>query len=399
MAYDVIVVGARAAGAATALLLARAGLRVLAVDRARFPSDTLSTHQIQVPGVARLRRFGLLERIAAGAPATRRLRLDAGSTVLTGNYPTVDGADALYSPRRTVLDAALVDAARAAGAQVRERFTVSELTHDAGRVTGVRGRSHGGAPVRESAALVVGADGKRSMVAAAVGAARYRVRPPATFACYTYWSDVCLPTGEIYLRPGLAVPAFPSNDGLAMVAMIGPLAGFDAFRRDQEGAYLAALDRCGDLGARIRAGTRAERFRAAPDVPNCFRVPHGPGWALVGDAGLVMDPVSAQGISNAFRDAELLADAVVAGLRDGTLDRRLAGYHRARDAAAGPMYDLTGTLATLRLGGTARLLLRLLDGRPAEADRLLAVLAGAAPPRSYLRPATAARLLASRVLS
>jgi flavin-dependent dehydrogenase len=237
------------------------------------------------------------------------------------------------------------------------------------------------------------------MVAAAVGARAYRVRPPATYACYTYWSGVDLPTGEVYLRPGLAAPAFPTNDGLAMVAVLGPLADFDAARRDVAGTYLAALDRCGDLGARVRAGTRAERFRATPDVPNHFRVPHGPGWALVGDAGLVMDPVSAQGISNAFRDAELLAAAAAAGLRDGTLDRHLAGYHRARDAAAGPMYDLTGTLATLRLGPGPRLLMRLLDGRPAEVERLFGVLAGAAPPRSYLRPATAARLLASRVLS
>ena len=136
----VIVVGARVAGAATSLLLARAGLRVLTVDRARFPSDTLSTHQVQVPGVARLHRWGLLDRlVATGTPATRRVRLDAGHVVLDGRFPAYGGVDALYSPRRTNLDSILVEAARAAGAEVREGFTVEELVRDdAGAVTGIR---------------------------------------------------------------------------------------------------------------------------------------------------------------------------------------------------------------------------------------------------------------------
>src|SRR5687768_17002669 len=108
MAYDVIVVGGRVAGAATALLLARQGVRVLAVDRARFPSDTLSTHQVQVTGAARLRRWGLLDPLlAAGTPGTREVRLDIDRTVLTGAFPAYDGVDTLISPRRTVLDALL----------------------------------------------------------------------------------------------------------------------------------------------------------------------------------------------------------------------------------------------------------------------------------------------------
>jgi flavin-dependent dehydrogenase len=326
MDHDVIVVGTRAAGAATAMLLARAGLRVLAVDRARFPSDTLSTHQVQVPGIARLRRWGVLDRIAAVTPAVPTVRVDAGRAVLHGRYPAVDGVDALYGPRRTLLDAALVDAARAAGAEVREGFAVEELTRDAeGRITGIRGRERGegrgrapsASPATATAHLVIGADGKRSTVAAAVGAKAYHVRPPATFACYTYWSGIDLPVGSIYVRPGLTVPAFPTNDGLVMVALFAPLAEFDRFRADPAAGYLAALDRCGDLGERVRSGTRAEPFRLAPDVPNGFRAAHGPGWALVGDAGVVMDPVAGQGISNAFRDADLLAAAIVRGLGSG----------------------------------------------------------------------------------
>ncbi|GAA1865744.1 NAD(P)/FAD-dependent oxidoreductase [Asanoa iriomotensis] len=395
MDHDVIVVGTRAAGAATAMLLARAGLRVLAVDRARFPSDTLSTHQVQVPGIARLGRWGVLDRIAAVTPAVPVVRLDAGSAVLEGRYPAVDGVDALYGPRRTLLDAALVDAARAAGAEVREGFAVEELTRDPeGRITGIRGRLRGEGRGRgpdsgrmtATARLVIGADGKRSMTAQAVGAGSYHVRQPVTFACYSYWSGVDVPPGSIHVRSGLTVPAFHTNDGLVMIAMFAPMAEFDRFRADPEAGYLAALDRCGDLGERVRAGVRAEPFRLAPDVPNLFRTPHGPGWALVGDAGVVMDPVAGQGISNAFRDAELLAAAVVRGLDGGGLDEALAGYQRERDAAALPVFAMTRALATLRVSGGQRLLLSAIADDPAETSRFLGVLAGAARYDEYLRP-------------
>lgn len=394
MRYDVIVVGARVAGAATAMLLARRGLRVLAVDRARFPSDTLSTHQIQVPGVARLHRWGLLERVrVAGTPATRRVRFDAGHAVLDGHFPAYDGVDALYSPRRTVLDALLVEAARAAGAEVRENFVVEGVVGAGDRVTGIRGFSRGSAPVTERAHLIVGADGKRSRVAEAVGARRYRVRAARSFGCYTYWSGVPLAGGELYQRPGRAVAAFPTNDGLVMVYTAAPLAEFAGFRSDVDTHYRGTLDLCGDLGDRVRGGVRAERYRIAPDLPNLFRVPYGPGWALVGDAGVVMDPITAQGITNAFRDAELLADAIVAELGGGR--RALRGYHQKRDAAVRPMFDLTVRLAAL--GPPRRVdrwLLASIADRPVEVDRFLAAFAGGIDLREYRRSAW--RLLMSR---
>jgi 2-polyprenyl-6-methoxyphenol hydroxylase-like FAD-dependent oxidoreductase len=114
MPYDVIIVGGRLAGAATGMLLAREGLRALVVDRTHFPSDTLSSHQLQPPGVARLRRWGLLDRLdATGTPPVRDVRFDINGVVLAGQYPDIDGAAALYSPRREVLDTLLVEAARA----------------------------------------------------------------------------------------------------------------------------------------------------------------------------------------------------------------------------------------------------------------------------------------------
>jgi 2-polyprenyl-6-methoxyphenol hydroxylase-like FAD-dependent oxidoreductase len=410
VAYDVIVVGTRVAGAATAMLLARAGLRVLAVDRASFPSDTLSTHQVQPSGVSALRRWGLLDGlIAAGTPAARRLRFDAGPVVLDGCYPAADGGDAVCSPRRILLDQHLIDAARAGGAEVRQCFAVTGLLWADGRVCGIVGAERGRGQVTERAALVIGADGKRSLVAREAGARPYREQPMRTWASYSYWSGV--PTlgsgGEIYRRAGLGVAAFPTNDGLTMIYIAAPAAGFSAARRDLDRHFLDSLRACGDLADRARAGLRAERLRATPEVPTRYRHPRGPGWALVGDAGLVLDPVSAQGISNAFRDAGLLAEAVSAtvgrGLRpraqSAALDAALAGYHRRRDQAAGPAYDLTARVARLAAPGLGeRLLYSALLGRPAEISRFFAVLAGSEPADRYLSAGSLLPLVGSWVM-
>jgi 2-polyprenyl-6-methoxyphenol hydroxylase-like FAD-dependent oxidoreductase len=400
--FDVIVVGARVAGAATAMLLAREGMRVLAVDRATFPSDTLSTHQVPVPGVARLNRWGLLDRLsAAGTPPTRRVRFDAGHVVLDGCFPSYDGVDALYSPRRTLLDSLLVDAARAAGAEVREGFSVKELVWSHNTVAGIRGHWRGGRTITDTARLVVGADGKRSMVAAAVAARGYRHRPASTLACYTYWGGVPTAGGELYQRPDRAVAVFPTNDHLTMIYVAAPRTEFAAFRTDVEGHYLKTLDICGDLGDRVREGERAERFRTTPDLPNTFRVPCGPGWALVGDAGLVMDPITAQGIGNALREAEMLAAAIAAGLSGAQpLDAALADYQRRRDATFAPMYDFTADLATFSPPRPIdQQLLASLHGRQAEIDRFLGVFAGATPIQRYRSPRNVLRLLGVRGLA
>jgi 2-polyprenyl-6-methoxyphenol hydroxylase-like FAD-dependent oxidoreductase len=391
--YDVIVVGARVAGASTALLLARRGLKVLAVDRAAFPSDTLSTHQVQVPGVARLRRWGILDGVlAAGTPAAAQVRFDPGPVVLHGRFPEFEGACAVYSPRRTILDKLLVDAARAAGAEVRERFAFDELVFDGDRVTGIRGRESGGRPVTETAPLVVGADGRHSAVAKAVAAPAYHVKPALSTAYYTYWSGVAVGCGEIYGRTCLRrlVGAWPTNDGLVMTYVAAPASEFHAFRADPEGAILAALDGCGDLGERVRAGERADRVFGTADTLNRFHKPYGPGWALVGDAGLVMDPVTGAGIADALRDAELLADAVVAG---ETLD----SYQAARDAAALPMYEMTTDLASFAPPRPEQeMLMRALEGNQPEIDRFLSVLTGSLPIPDYFSPRNMLRLIGVR---
>lgn len=144
--FDAIVVGARCAGSPTAMLLARRGYRVLLLDRARFPSDTISTHWIWPPGVACLKRWGLLDRVvASNCPPIRSLGLDLGAFVLTGVLPAVEGVDEMYAPRRTVLDKLLLDAAAEAGAEVREGFAVTGLDN-----LRRRGNRHSRTPARRA---------------------------------------------------------------------------------------------------------------------------------------------------------------------------------------------------------------------------------------------------------
>ena len=382
--YDAIVVGTRVAGAPTAMLLARRGLKVLAVDRARFPSDTLSTHQVQVPGVARLARWGLVERLG-DTPATRRVRFDPGPVVLEGRWPAVGGTDALMSPRRTLLDTVLVDAAREAGAEVREGCAVDELLFEDGRVTGVRSGS-----VRERARVVVGADGRHSRVAKAVGAAAYHVVPPRSIGYYTYWSGVHVEGGEMYARERRMIGAWPTNDGLVMTYVAAPAGEFGSFRSDPEGSLLRSLDLAGDLGERVRAGERADRVYGTADTGGRFHVPSGRGWALVGDAGLRMDPITGQGIADAFRDAEWLAEAIAG-------ERSFADYRARRDEAALPMYEMTADLASFAPPGAEQLLLfQALAGRQADIDRFLGALAGALPLREFFGPRNLLRVLGPR---
>jgi 2-polyprenyl-6-methoxyphenol hydroxylase-like FAD-dependent oxidoreductase len=306
----------------------------------------------------------------------------------------------MLSPRRTLLDSILVGAAREAGAEVRENFRVTELTTSGDRVTGIRGAARGGSVVTETASLVIGADGKRSLVAGAVGARRYCEQAARSFASYSYWAGVGVSEGELYQRPGRAVAVFPTNDDLTMIYVAAPMAEFASARADLEGHYLRALDLCGDLGERVRCASRAERLRTTPDQPNTFRWPHGPGWALVGDAGVVMDSVSAQGMTSALRDADYLAAAVVAGL-DGSrpLDAALRDHRRRRDRAIRGMYDLTLRLAALAPATPReRRFLAAVAGDQLQTDRFLGAFAGIVPPEQYFTVRTALRILGSRTI-
>lgn len=365
MRYDVIVVGARCAGAPTAMLLSRKGYRVLLVDRATFPSDVMQNHFILYRGVRYLHRWGLLTRLAnTNCPPIRRYLTDFGDFPLVGFPPADDDIPGEYAPRRFVLDKLLVDAAVEAGAELQEGCPVEEIIEDDGRVTGIHYRTPRGVSVRASSRVVVGADGHHSLVARAVAAPTYYARPALTCGYYSYWSGSGTEGMEIRIldHPVLLL-AFQTNDGLACIAAQWPISEFHAIRADIEGNFFKTLDLAPELASRVRAGTRMERFRGTADLANFFRQASGPGWALVGDAGVHKDPFTASGISDAFRDADLLAEAIDAGLAGrAQLDKALAEYGRQRDAAVLPYYEETCRSATfpppspefLRLRGAVR---------------------------------------------
>jgi 2-polyprenyl-6-methoxyphenol hydroxylase-like FAD-dependent oxidoreductase len=396
--YDVIVVGARAGGASTAMLLARRGLKVLCVDKASFPSDTLSTHQIQLPGVAKLKRWGLLDAVAASTPPTREVRFDTGKIMLEGRFPPFDGVDAIYGPRRTVLDKIMVDAARRSGAELREDFLVEDLVSTDGRVTGVRGRAGSAAAVVETAPLVIGADGKGSLIAKSVGTRSYFEQPVLAAAYYAYWDGLNLSRGELYERHRRTIGVWPTSDGLTVIYLGLPIVDFATFRSDVAGNFFASLDLAGDLAARVRAARQVGRFMGSANLPNRFRKPFGPGWALVGDAGLVMDPLTGQGIGHAFRDAELLADAIEAGLRGtSNLQKTLRAYETERNRQSLPMYKMTTQQAAMGPRGCEfDMLYQSLQGRQPEIDKFFAVLTGTMSMKEFLSPTQLLRVLGVR---
>ena len=347
-AYDAIIVGARCAGSPTAMLLARKGYRVLVVDRATFPSDTVSSHVVHPLGAAALARWGLLDRLTAtGCPPIHTYAFDFGPFTISGSPGTTD-APVAYCARRTVLDKLLVDAAAEAGAEIREGFTVEEVLIEDGRVVGIKGRSKGGETVTERARLVVGADGRYSLVAEAVRPEQYNERPPLLAGYYTYWSDLPIDGRfETYIRAHRGFAAAPTHDGLTLTVGGWPYAEFEANKKDVEGHFLKMFDLAPEFAERVRGAKREAPFAGAA-VPNFFRKPYGPGWALVGDAGYNKDPITAQGITDAFRDAELCAtalDQTFTGAR--SFDDAMGEYQRTRDQHVLPMYEFTCQLATL----------------------------------------------------
>lgn len=339
--YDAIVVGARCAGSPTAMLLARRGHRVLVVDRATFPSDTLSTHFMTPDGVERLRQWGLLDRVlATGCPA-----LHGTQRTLQGFALPHNPNDPLtIAPRRTVLDKVLVDAAREAGAEVREGATVDALIVEDGFVRGIRGHS-GAQSFEERAAVVIGADGRQSFVARQVGAPEYNVVSGTTAGYYAYFAGMEHgPYAELYLGGGRAMFVFPTNDGEVCLGVEFTAGRFKEFREDIEANMQAAFATVPALGARTARARRTSRLMGLSPHESFYRKPYGPGWALVGDAGYYRDPLLGQGINDALRDAEAVAGALVAAFGGGQWDAEMEAYEQQRNAATGELYGLTALL-------------------------------------------------------
>ena len=348
--YDAIVVGSRVAGAATAMLLARQGLRVVMLDKRRPGSDTLSTHALMRGGVLQLQRWGLLDRVrAAGTPAIRQTTIHYGEAVDTIPIKPKSGVPALFAPRRTVLDSILVDAAVEAGVDARFGVSVDGLLRDeTGRVRGVRGRDASGAGFDVEAPITVGADGRHSIVARDARAPVVRRGKGAGATIYSYLSGVAVDGYEWFYRPGVTAGLIPTNDG-QICAWVG-LPAQDLTRnmiQDLEGTFHRLLQRAApEVAPRFVDGQRHGRLFAFPGQPGFQRRPVGPGWALVGDASHFKDPLSTHGITDALRDAEFLTHAICDSLSGQVPEAQAFGaYHATRDQLSDDLFTVTDVLA------------------------------------------------------
>ena len=349
--YDVVVVGGRVAGAATALLLARAGMRVALIDRSRPGSDIVSTHGLMRVGVAQLSRWGLLDQITeAGTPPIRSttFHYPDGRTVVVAIRPS-PGVPALYAPRRYLLDWLLVDAAAQAGVEVITQTAITALTSDEnGRVTGVRTAGLGGRPVELPSLITVGADGIRSTVVRHVGAPILQQGRSCSAILYRYLNGVPAGGYEWAYRDNAAAGLIPTNNGQTCVFVSTTPQRMRAVRRtDVEHAFTTLLGQAAPaLVDRVAASQPAGPIHGWGGTPGYVRQSWGPGWALVGDAGYYKDPITTHGMTDALRDAELLAHAITETTIAGSTEAiAFARYQQTRDRLSSDLFAATEDVA------------------------------------------------------
>jgi menaquinone-9 beta-reductase len=350
---DVVVVGARLAGCAVAAPLARAGRRVVVLDRMGFPSDQLSTHVLLPAGTSELAKLGALPRILALKPSRVRWTriVVEGISALERLRPAEDGIDYGVCVPRDLQDVQLVEAAREQGADVREHCTVQSLRWRGGRVAGVRYRDGDGAEHELASTLLVGADGRRSTVAALVGAwTPYRVSRNGRGLVFRYLEDPLAGgiEAETYCqwREGDSFAfAFPTTPaGRLLVLLMGHRDEAGAARSDPEGYWQSKLAEHRGLAARVAGAKAGTKLRSTGETPAFFRASSGPGWALAGDAGHFKDPVTGQGMRDAMFAGRTLAERVLPALEDAdAVDRATRAWEAARDRECLPAYHFANS--------------------------------------------------------
>ena len=346
-AYDVVIVGARCAGAATAMLLAALGLRVLVFDKSRLGTDTVSTHALMRPAVLLLHRWGITDRLEeVGTPRITKTSFlysdERGSESVEVEIKPRRGVHALYAPRRTVLDRVLVEAARDAGADVRHGVQLLDLLRgEGGKVSGVAVKDEHGRRREVRSKLVIGADGRRSTVARLAGATPYVVGRHATVCAFGYFEGLPVDGNRWYFRPGMGAGAIPTNDDQTCLFASVPggfAQGSVASRR--RAFYEVIAESAPDVAARLSGAKLDGKLRFFPGMRGFLRQPHGHGWALVGDAGYMTDPITAHGITNALRDADILARTIAEG-------DRLSRFQAARDDLSLKFFEISDRVASL----------------------------------------------------
>lgn len=390
-----MIVGGRVAGGSLALLLARQGRRVVVVDRDRFPSDTLSTHFVSAFSVPHLERLGVLaDLLEAGFRRLVRTRIYVGACHFES--PAAPGGGFGLTPRRDVLDALLLDHARAAGAEVLTRTRAQRLLQDAdGRVAGVEVDGADG-PRELRGRVVVGADGKASKVAAWTKAEAYEALPALRPAYYGYFHGLePLPETALELffcddAIGFLFPMRPGEDCLALE--LQP-ADWERFRSDPAGAFVERYEGLPGMRSRLAGATFEPPIKGTRGVENYFRVPYGPGWALTGDAAYLRDPSTGLGIGDALAQSFALAEALGTWLDGAEWEPTMKGFHEGRDAAMLPGYRMTYDFTTMPDPPAEDLgVLSALFAMPMIARELAQALPGSL--EQLLPPASAARVRA-----
>jgi 2-polyprenyl-6-methoxyphenol hydroxylase-like FAD-dependent oxidoreductase len=395
------------------MLLARLGHRVLLLDRATFPSDTLSTHFMHPLGSSFLQRWGLLDKVLARTPSWSSVYQTREGITIHGSQPipairnhlaSLNGDDGGYAvrtwcaPRRTFLDKLLLDAAGAAGAEIVEGCVVDQLRWRGNHVTGVAGRLRSGRRLEADARVVIGADGRHSFLARSLGLDRQCVRTRCTFAYYSYWTGVDEPS-HLRFRGRFGVSSYPTNEGCQHIVVFGPDPWFHAFRADIDGNYRWILRYVApELAQRVEdGGGRVERIYGTVDQIAYFHAPFGAGWAVVGDASYNVDQCTAIGMSHAFRDAELLARSLHHWLiGDDDYASALGRYWRARDDLTADHYDRVCSIAEMRplSRDQLRLVAAVRDDQE-RVDAMLAVTGEVIPVADFYSPEHLAAMMAT----
>lgn len=396
--FDIIVVGARCSGAPAAMLLARKGYRVVMIDKDPPGSDMLhSTHIVQPIAVSKLKKWGLLADLEAKCPSFESYSFDFGVALIDGRPPAVDGDARAFCPRRKVLDPLLVSAAVSAGVTYLPSTKVIDVTRNRDRIDGVRIVTAGGAEQTIKGSFVVGADGPSSKIAARVNAAQYHDAPAQQVTMWGYWSGVPGYGLAVKSDGGQAVWLIPSSGGDSMVGVSWEMSRYKSLRGEVEKGYYASIAELSPLlSSQLRQNLLSSELRLG-STRTYLRVPHGPGWVLLGDAGHMKDPCSAQGITDAFIDVDECTSLIDEGLRgEINLDEGLEAWHIARDARLIPFHDMSLKMAQFAPpDGNETALYQAIAKNHAATTQFLGLISESTNPGEFFAPDNIGKLLAS----